>query len=690
MIRNPKIWFLLFYALSFENNGRAQERNFPDSMRIVLANATTDSQRHEAFRLLYHYYEETNRDSALYYADQRLILSKRNNKKVNEAFSLGVKAYQLIYLGRFGEALSCLLGAFRIAEDPKYDEKDVWRVATFPSPDHPRLLTLSLAHHMFGHLMLRTGNIERQIFHFQQGRKIAISIGNHFRVLVADMMLGSSYNELGNTDSALIYATEALQMAELSGVNRYNGYINFLFGDVYLMRGDKVLALRYYQKALAASIEHNNQTTEAGSYSRLIAFYKLENNYDSVLYYAIRNLKVVRSMGAITAASGLEINIGSAYQNVYDGYKSKGLLDSAYKYQGLALVANDSIYKTRIKNLAEFQKLNLDEQQRLQESEKEKINYKNRVRTYLMLGGIGVLLLLAVIFYRNNTQKQKANALLLEEKRKVEAALQDLKTTQAQLIQSEKMASLGELTAGIAHEIQNPLNFVNNFSELNKELAEELKSELATGNMQSASEIADDIIENAEKINHHGKRADSIVKGMLQHSRSSSGQKEPTDINALTDEYLRLAYHGLRAKDKTFNATISTDFDTTVGSINIISQDIGRVILNLITNAFYAVNEKKNLGHQSKGKEKYEPTVEVTTRRMNGKVEIKVKDNGNGIPPNALDKIFQPFFTTKPTGQGTGLGLSLSYDIVRTHSGELKVNTREGEGTEFTILLPVT
>lgn len=266
----------------------------------------------------------------------------------------------------------------------------------------------------------------------------------------------------------------------------------------------------------------------------------------------------------------------------------------------------------------------------------------------------------------------------------IRTTLSDLKSTQSQLIHAEKMASLGELTAGIAHEIQNPLNFVNNFSEVNTELISELKDEIRKGNISEAESIADDIKANEEKINHHGKRADAIVKGMLQHSRSSSGIKEPTDINALTDEYLRLAYHGLRAKDKTFNSKMETDYDETIDKINIIPQDIGRVILNLITNAFYVVDEKKK-----SGVENYEPVVSVSTKKVGDKIEVKVKDNGNGIPQKVLDKIFQPFFTTKPTGQGTGLGLSLSYDIVKAHQGELKVETKEGEGSEFVITLPV-
>jgi len=298
----------------------------------------------------------------------------------------------------------------------------------------------------------------------------------------------------------------------------------------------------------------------------------------------------------------------------------------------------------------------------------------------------------------NDLQIAEAHALQAEQdlieikaaKKKAEDALTELKATQTQLIQSEKMASLGELTAGIAHEIQNPLNFVNNFSEVNNELIIELVEEVNRGNYGEVRAIANDIKENEEKINHHGRRADAIVKGMLQHSRTSTGQKEPADINKLADEYLRLAYHGLRAKDKSFNADLKTDFDETIGKINIIPQDIGRVLLNIINNAFYVVKPPNPL----KG-ENYVPTVSIQTKKiaplqgMGAKIEIKVADNGKGIPQNIIDKIFQPFFTTKPTGQGTGLGLSLAYDIIKAHGGEIKVKTNEDEGSEFIIQLPV-
>ncbi len=306
----------------------------------------------------------------------------------------------------------------------------------------------------------------------------------------------------------------------------------------------------------------------------------------------------------------------------------------------------------------------------------------------VVLAGISI-----IVKYRS--QKLQAENILLEEKIKqrtaaLQKSLEELKTTQAQLVQSEKMASLGELTAGIAHEIQNPLNFVNNFAEVSIELAEELKEELdkiipAPANKEDINDLLDDLVQNQQKINFHGKRADSIVKGMLQHSRTGSAQKEMTDVNALADEYLRLSYHGLRAKDKSFNAKLETAFDEKLPKINILLQDVGRVLLNLYTNAFYSVMKKKHERDDT-----YQPMVSVSTQKKNNSIEIKVRDNGMGIPQTVLDKIYNPFFTTKPTGEGTGLGLSLSYEIItKGHGGTITVETKEGEFAEFTIRLPL-
>ncbi|WP_304238550.1 sensor histidine kinase [Jiulongibacter sediminis] len=273
---------------------------------------------------------------------------------------------------------------------------------------------------------------------------------------------------------------------------------------------------------------------------------------------------------------------------------------------------------------------------------------------------------------------------LEDQKNSLQEALVNLKSTQNQLIQSEKLASLGELTAGIAHEIQNPLNFVNNFSEINGELLTELKEEISKGNQEEIDFILKDLVENEEKIAYHGKRADAIVKSMLQHSRRTEGDFEPTDINTLADEYLRLAYHGLRAKDKSFNANFSTELTEDLPLLKVKQQDIGRVILNLINNAFYAVNERRSSGDAD-----YKPEVKVITKNQKNWVEIEVKDNGTGIPDQVKSKIFQPFFTSKPAGQGTGLGLSLSYDIITAgHKGKLTMKSKEGDGTSFIIQLP--
>jgi len=373
------------------------------------------------------------------------------------------------------------------------------------------------------------------------------------------------------------------------------------------------------------------------------------------------------------------------YKLMAELYGKTGQHDKAAQTYSTFIAMQDSLLADQDK----FRSYSFEAEQQMNEKEHsisklESANKLTSITRNFTIGIAGLLLIIAGSIYYRFRSKQKANEIL-------EKTLSDLKATQSQLIQSEKMASLGELTAGIAHEIQNPLNFVNNFSEVNSELIDEMTQEIDKGNVLEVKSIAKDIKENQNKITEHGKRADVIVKGMLQHSRSSQGIKEPTNINTLADDYFRLAFHGLRAKDKTFNAIMKTDFDPSIGLVNVVPQDIGRVILNLITNAFYAVSSPKS----PKGDLHHEPTVTVKTKLLKSPsgdlgVEISVSDNGPGIPDSIKDKIFQPFFTTKPTGQGTGLGLSLSYDIVKAHGGEIKVSTKEGEGTEFTIQLPIS
>ncbi len=656
-----------------------------DSLRKILQTATTDIARYNAYVNLYFFILESNRDSAFIYAENRLILARKNKIALAEAAALISKGYQYNAIGKYSEAFQNLMQALRIAEDPKTEEVEGWNVTQYPMPGVNKQIVLSTIHHVLGQVFRNTSNYEQEIIQTKQAVQIASQINHPDRQMTGNMNLGSAYLKMGQPDSALYYAKKAQAFSKNPLAQGYIGNNLLTIGDIFLAKGDVTIAKKNYYEGLSAANKQNNQADVANLNHKLFRIYLMEGNKDSVLYYALKNQHTIASVQGVGYR---EISIGVGYEDLALAYQLNKMYDSAYKYQGLALVTKDSLYRVQIKNIADFQKLTLGEALRLENLEKERIQTQSKIRTYSLLSGLAILSIIGFILYRNNRQKQKANKVL-------ETTLTNLKSTQSQLIQSEKMASLGELTAGIAHEIQNPLNFVNNFSEVNTELIDEMQQELKAGKIDDAISISNDIKENEQKINHHGKRAGDIVKGMLQHSSSGSGKKEPTNINNLADEYLRLAYHGFRAKDKSFNATMKTDFDESIGNINIVPQDIGRVILNLINNAFYVVNEK-NASTSSAG-QTYEPTVSVSTKKVNGNIEIKVADNGNGIPQKILDKIFQPFFTTKPTGQGTGLGLSLSYDIVKAHGGELKVETKvneanpnsfgNGEGTTFIINL---
>ena len=498
------------------------------------------------------------------------------------------------------------------------------------------------------------GNFSEALKYCKRG----MSIQKIWGPKVWNTIIGSVYQAMNKPDSALFYLL-------LSDID--DGYTQVLLGYAYAAIGNKMLASAHFKKSLPLLSADNNFKDLAYAYIGLAKLFEEENKTDSSIFYAEKGFTIAQNASFKKWVYETCLLLSRVYEK-----KDAAL---ALRYYKLAMVAKDSMFN--LQRITQSLNSKFNEQFTHLQAQKEKIAYQNKVRIYVLLLFLGFLLLLTIILWRNNFHKQKA-------KIKIEKAYADLKSTQAQLIQSEKMASLGELTAGIAHEIQNPLNFVNNFSEVNNELIDEMQSEIKSGNTDEAINISKDIKGNQDKIIFHGKRADAIVKGMLQHSRTSTNKKEPADINALADEYLRLSYHGLRAKDKSFNAIMNTNFNEHIGKINIIPQDIGRVLLNLYNNAFYAVSEKK----KQQG-ENYEPTVSISTKKLNDKVEIRVSDNGKGIPQKIVDKIFQPFFTTKPTGQGTGLGLSLSYDIVKAHGGELKVETKEGEGSEFMIVLPL-
>ena len=535
----------------------------------------------------------------------------------------------------------------------------------------------------------REKNTDAALKYHTAALAIRKQINHYYGVVNSCIYISAILRRQGKYKEALVYNMEARQYAEQAGDVESDILLDA--GSIYKEMGDWKNALLNFEALLLVNKKSNNRKVQAQALQYIASVFLLQGK-------TIPAIASLKEAAAVADTSDF-LNLRYIYESLSDIYAKAGDYKNAYESSLKFKAFSDSVAvrekadkvasitrQLEYDNMKAMLKLNQDKQLAAQQA----IIERQKLLRNITIAGLLVVIVLAVIFFVRFREKRKLNITLGQ-------TLENLKATQAQLIQSEKMASLGELTAGIAHEIQNPLNFVNNFSEVNTELIAEMKAEIDEGDLDEVKAIANDIADNEQKILHHGRRADAIVKGMLQHSRSSSGVKEPTDINALADEYLRLAYHGLRAKDKSFNATLKTDYDASIGKVNVAPQDIGRVILNLITNAFYAVAEKERLltlpGFQTPAALEdipapYEPTVTVSTKKTGNTIEIRVTDNGNGIPAPIVDKIFQPFFTTKPTGQGTGLGLSLSYDIVKAHGGELKVETMEGNGSEFLIRLP--
>ncbi|HEX5151903.1 MAG TPA: tetratricopeptide repeat protein [Parafilimonas sp.] len=567
--------------------------------------------------------------------------------------------------------------------------------------------------------------------YYLQALNYAEEIHDTLRLATVLNNIGALYfNRASAHDKALSYYLQALPLCEKIGDDDAIGTISVNIGEIYLEKGEDALALQYFERSLNA---YGNSKNAPYALIDIAKVYKKRKDYSTAIKYNTQALNVATKLSAKLEMSQSFQGLAAVYFQMNDipktleTYKKaeaiakeisanyelekiyKGLADTyakindhgnAYKYQSLLLIVKDTLYNAEKDKKfalllfnAEIQKKQAEIDLLTRDKSLQELDLKRQktVRNSL-IAVLSLVVLVGFILFRNYRIIDKTNAMLDSQKKELERTLNELQTRQAQLIQSEKMASLGELTAGIAHEIQNPLNFVNNFSEVSRELIGELKEERqkeeAVRNIELEDETISDIDQNLEKIYFHGKRADAIVKGMLQHSRKSTGQKEPIDINAMCEECLRLSYHGLRAKDKSFNSEYTFNFDRTTGAISVVPQDIVRVLLNLFNNAFYAVNEKKKtLG------EKYKPIVSVRTKKIsapsgNGAVEIVVKDNGKGIAEDNLGKIFQPFFTTKPAGEGTGLGLSLSYDIItKEHGGTIKVESKKGEGSEFIITL---
>lgn len=670
--------FLVF--LSFANYAQKKERL--DSLNRVLAANIQDTNRVNTLLEVVFEYQTAHPDTALIYAKQALTLSQKINYPKGESRAWGRLSYCENELNNWVKAFEYAQKALEVAKK-----------AGLP-------FEAASAYERLGGMDGTLGYINEALAYFKNAEEGYIKAGNMEAASVLYVNIGGMYSNKAFLD----------RKGKKDSLNR--------------------LALQYLLKGLAIRREirrtSNPKLTIVTTLSNIAGIYeslgddstalalideaeiyaKQNGNLRGLFIQKVLRGKILFKRGKIDEAEQLGITALTDEKNIYgrpinielyqllsDIYKRKGNYQLAYEH----LLTQQELLKESFDNSEE-----IDAAEALRKSlQEQKIADEKRLQQlYIMLygGGLAVMLLVMAIIYRNSIREKKNNRQLQEKNKEIlqqgeklqtankeiSTALENLKSTQAQLVHAEKMASLGELTAGIAHEIQNPLNFVNNFSEVNIELIDEMQQEIKKANVTDALEISDDIKQNLQKIVHHGSKADAIVKSMLQHSQKNTGQKEEADINALVDEFLRLSYHGMRAKDTSFNAILETHFDPGVEKINISAQEIGRVLLNLFNNAFYAVNEKKKLLNSA-----YEPMVQVSTARTPNGIEIKVSDNGTGIPEKVLDKIYQPFFTTKPTGEGTGLGLSLSYDIIKKgHGGELKVKTKEGEGSEFIIQLP--
>jgi two-component system NtrC family sensor kinase len=667
--------FIILGTVVF-NFGFTQTRKAVDSLQHQLVNAKDDTTRINAQIALCLLYRLGNTDSSLMYGEQALQAAEKIKYISGQVSALGFMCIVTEQRGNLPKSLELGFKAVQLGEEHHLE-----------SLAGPALDGIGEAYIILKDYRKAIGYLRRYILINEEYGS------NNEGLAYAYFDMGVAFTGLNQLDSANFYEEKAIET--FKKYNYEEPLVYQTIGDIKIKSGKPAEALEFYQKSLRIALRNNERRASAYAYNKIAAFYKDNNKPDSAIYYAHHGMeesRVINQKKTILEAAAL-------LSELYEATDIRASL----QYLKIANNYKDSIFGAG--NIEAVQTLVAREEERQKEIKTAEVAYRNQLKQYALIAGLAILLLTAFFLYRNNRKEKKAKLVLQNKNEVIEKTLSHLKTTQAQLIHSEKMASLGELTAGIAHEIQNPLNFVNNFSEVNTELIGELKTCLSGRQVKNArlidavgqeklkiedeevNELLDDIAQNLEKINFHGRRADAIVKGMLQHSGQASGIKEPTDINALCDEYLRLAYHGLRAKDKTFNVQIKTDFDPSIGKINIVPQDIGRVILNLVNNAFYAVTEKrKTAGGQ------YEPTVTISTTSINSplggrSVETKVVDNGGGIPKNIVDKIFQPFFTTKPTGQGTGLGLSLAYDMVKAHGGDIKVEAREGEGTTFIIQL---
>jgi signal transduction histidine kinase len=658
--------------------------------------STNDTLRYLQLDSITTIYMEVSPDSCFYYAARSTELARKLGYKLNEAISTGKMAYAQMNIGNYPRSLQLFLAAREIAEDPNNVD------SYLPDEYRQRLYTFeaikgkgfansaqNFLNFYLSILYENTSQYEKELLLLNQTLNLEEN-NDTYALSNIYYVIGRVYLFKKMPDSAISYEQKALDLlTDHSKFDASGVYLNL--GKAWLAKNDIKKAYNYLHTARERSIAVRYRRGEIAAELLLSEIMLRQGNLDSASYYSGHALETAKILNVPDL-------LLRTYTGLADLYKTKKQFDSVSKYQDLFIKLKDSVFNS--KQLQQVQNIETEEKQRLQDLETAKKDYSTRNRTFGLITGLIVTLLAAGLLWRNNIDRQKAYSLLKKQKLetesqkvRVEETLDELRVTQAQLVQREKMASLGELTAGIAHEIQNPLNFVKNFSEVNTELGSELNDAIEKGDLVQARKLSRDISQNLGKIIHHGQRADGIVKGMMLYSLAREGKWELINLHHLIQECLRISYMGFQSGHEGFQANIETIFDEKLPAITVIPIDMSRVLSNVFNNAFYSLNEKSK---KEEGKN-FEPYLRVSTtfidtNHLSGAnmAEIRAHDNGMGIAEKLIGKIFQPFFTSKPTGQGTGLGLSLSYDIItREHQGTIEVKSQEGEYAEFIIRLPV-
>lgn len=660
-------YFLIIFNFLGIGKGLTQDQRIADSLRIIYEQQKLPDTAKFELLLDLSFNETRDLNQAVRDAENLIQLAKQSGRDKYLRAGYFLKGTKLRLLTRLDEAVQAFMESAELAKklhDTRAEGDAYGEIAANYSTANDHM---------------------NAKYYYRKSIETLRKVNNPLSLASALNNAGDEFLKTKNYDSALITCREAKELFETSNYSHGIGYAMGNIGMAYAGLGKNNLAESNINDAVRILEKNQDYYPICVYLISMSHIYVERNDKQKALGYARRSLQLAEQYKLNEQIRDANLQLAQLYDEVDDIPQSY----SHYK--------NYIIYRDTVNNINSLQKmfdLRTEFDRSLQKTALDESNKKRKLYGTLLSVALFVAVvigILVIIVFRNYRQKQKAYTLLTEQKKvierqrdKTDQALKELKQAQAHLVQSEKMASLGQLTAGIAHEIQNPLNFVNNFSEVNKELLSEVSEALRKENYEEAQIIAVEILNNEEKINQHGKRAEAIVKGMLEHSRSNASEKRLTSINILADEYIRLAVHGFRVKEKAFNLEVHTAFDSAASDLNIVPQEIGRVFLNLLNNAFYAISEKSK-----EGKTGYIPSVSVSTKRLPGELAISIKDNGIGIPTAIREKIFQPFFTTKGPGVGTGLGLSLSYDIIKAHGGEMKVEAEEGVGSEFIITLPV-